>query len=605
MYSRTERRKLINTARLNYWSNAGWTTRLFAVSPYKVASAAVALLATAIATSAGWQIEPVGDGALHVDLSRQIAGSFSLNTEVVSNYPPLYHIFGAIGHAIAGPSGVQAISFVSFGVMSWFTFLLIRELTQSQKAALAAQGLVSLSPVLIWYSSLTLMEPMLVATVVAALYFVLRAKKEKTLRSSVYAAIALAAVALTKQTGVPVVVASLIFLALPGNGTLPSFAFKRTAIIGFVVVVIAAGPYVFIYSQTGAFTDTGNAPLSQIENTSWPASTLTGDVVDKAPAWSVELDMESDSIALYEQGTVLHEARQVYWKNLTDWSRFNWIHTLYPTSFSGYNSASISIFHWVLNISFVAGLITAFISARRSRNVLLILLVLGFSYVAMSWGTDSKRLFLYVPVISAVLVVLPYVYWWRKRSKLPVSLKDRLHRVSANHHARTIGAPVVLVALTAISLAAILPLVSAQFRTLDDYNDTQGGGFDAVGGVNSIREAGEWMNGRLLEDEAFVAASVYEWEYYTERPDLWDEGLDYRLYFLPADRIDHYLNTAGARYVVIRLNQVMEDDAWNHIERVPVSFVEKLESQYPLAYTTTYGDIKIFEVLRGQEATDA
>lgn len=597
---------MISTDRLTAWPYAEQATRyLAAVSPYSLASATLAVLAAVIAASAGWGVDPVGDGTLHANLAHQIGASLSLDTEVVSHYPPLYHLFGAAAHGVAGPSGVQAISFIAFGVTSWFTFLFLRELLSSEKTALVSQALVTLSPVLLWYSSLTLMEPMLTATVMVALYSVLRARKTPTLKNCAYVVISLSAVALTKQTGLPVIAASLVFLAISDIGTVSRFGVKRTAVMALAVLVLAAGPYAYLYSRTGAFTDPGSVPVSEINEASWPGSVLTAGIPGRAPEWSVALDAETDSAALYEQGTVLHEARHVYWRNLFDWDRFTWIHTLYPTSFSGYDGAAIPPFHWFLNISLLVGLLTALYAVRGNRNLLLVLLVLGASYIAMSWGTDTKRLFLYVPVVVAGLTVLPYVYWWRRLPRARAALRLYLRRFNLRQHTSPIGIPVAFTGVAVISLAATLPLLSAQFRTLDDYNDTQGGGFDAVGGVDSIREAAAWLNSQLGDDEAFVAASVYEWEYYSERQNLWDEGLDYRTYFLPGDRLDHFLKEAGARYVVVRANQVMEDSEWNHIERVPESFVEKLEAQYPLAYTTTYGDIKVFEVSNSQEFADA
>lgn len=584
---------MINTARLTTWD--GVPRRLASISPVTLATAGLAVVAVALSASAGWDMEPAGDGALHVDLSRQIAGSLSLDTTVASHYPPLYHLVGAIGHSIAGPAGVQAISFLAFGLTSLFTFLFVRELTGSLRSALAAQSLVTFSPVLLWYSSLTLMEPLLTAAVMASLYSVLRATNDPCFRTGVFAAASLATVALIKQTGLPVVGASVLFLAVS------SFGLKRTAMVALAVAIISAGPYLYVYSRTGAFTDPGQAPVAQLREQGFPGSVLTGGMADRIEPWSLDLDSEVDSPALYEQGTVLHRARHVYWRNLAGWSRFNWIHTLYPASFSGYQDAAILPVHWLLNLSLLAGYLTALYASRRSSGWRLVLLTLCASYIAMSWGTDTKRLFLYVPVIASALVVFPYVFWWPPlRSRFAARIEPYL----AREHVKTVGIPVAATAAAVLVMAAVLPLTVAQFRTLDTYDLTQGGGFAAVGGVDSIEEAGAWLRTRLRDDEAFVAASVYEWEYYSERQDLWDEGLDYRAYFLPVDRLDYYLNEAGARYVVVRQNQVVEDDEWDHIERVPDSFVRRLESIYPLAYTTSYGDIKVFQVEKS-EATDA
>ncbi len=545
-----------------------------------------------MAALAGLGMKPTGDGALHVNLARQIANSLSLETTVVSHYPPLYHLSGAIGHAIAGPAGVQAVSFFAFGLVSWFSYLLTREVTGSQKAALAAQALVTFSPVMLWYSSLILMEPLLTAAVVASLYFALRAIDEPSRRNAALLAAALSAASLIKQTGLPVVLAVLVFVALSGLGL------KRSLAIALLVAVVSAGPYLYLYSRTGAITDPGNVPIASLsdEQSGFAGRVLTGGVVEREERWSVELDHEVDGVAIYEQGTVLHEARKVYWRNLLDPSRFTWIHTLYPQSFSGYDTPSAPAFHWSLNLALMAAFATAFWSARRNPGVRLVLTVLAASYVAMYWGTDTKRLFLYVPVVATVLLVLPYTEFSGQLARAFSQLRMRADRVSVTDGMKSVAVPAFAAAALVLAVSAVVPLLMAQFEVLERYDSSQGGGFEAVGGIASVQETARWLNSQLSEDEAFVAASVYEWEYYSQRQDLWDEGLNYRAYFLPPESLDHYVRAAEARYVVVRENQVVDDDAWNHIELIPRSFLEKVEALYPLAYTSTHGDIRVFEV---------
>jgi hypothetical protein len=52
----------------------------------------------------------------------------------------------------------------------------------------------------------------------------------------------------------------------------------------------------------------------------------------------------------------------------------------------------------------------------------------------------------------------------------------------------------------------------------------------------------------------------------------------------------------GVKYIVIPDSAVVEDERWNHILWVPVSFVDKLRELYPLAYRGSFDDISVFEV---------
>ncbi len=563
--------------------------RITTVSPSLIAAVSLAVIATAIAAHAGAGLRPAGDAALHVDLASRISSQMTLNTGIESHYPPLYHLLGAIGHALFGPAGVQAISFVAFGTASIFTFLFARELARSDAAALAAQGLVTFSPVMLWYSSQALMEPVLVAVVMAALYLALRAVNDPTTRNLLLLVASLTAVALTKQTGLPVVLAALVFLVIRGTGI------RRVAMVAVLVAAASAGPYLFIYSQTGALTDPGQIPVSEIERRD---GLLTAGLADRVEPWSAALDAEVDGIELYRRGTVQHEARKVYWANIWRWDRFESIHTLYPQSFRGYEQPVINAFHIAISLSIAAGFAVAIIHTRKKPGLILLLLTLGISYAAMSWGTDTRRLFLYVPVAVSLLVVLPYLAAWPH-------LREWTQR-SANRqrNART-AISVIGVAALFLAVLAVAPLLSEQVGEIRKADSTQGGGFISVGGVDSIAETGDWLRARLGEDEAFVAASVYEWEYYSGRENLWDDGLDYRTYFLSAERLDHYLQQAGASYVVVRLNQVVSDEEWNHIELIPASFLETLEENYPVAHTSIYGDIKVFDTSLARVASQS
>jgi hypothetical protein len=548
-------------------------------------SAVLALSATLMASLAGWGVPPVGDGALHVNLARQIAELWSPITETVANYPPFYHVFAAVSYVVAGEAGVRLLAAVSFGLASLFTFLLARRLIGDERFALMAQVFVSTSPVLLWYSSFPFMEPALAAAVLGSACLVLRAQEDPSRRNVVAAALSLAVVVLIKQTGVPVAVASLAFAAASRIGI------RRSALMAAIVVGLAAGPYLMLYSRTGSLIDTGQVSIAQLQQAeeSPVGSIISSGAVELQPAWSLELDQEADGPALYARGTAPHEARHVYWRNLLNWARFTWLHTLYPQSFNGYEAPPLVWMNWLADVGIVAGLAAALVLAIRQTAWRLPLVVLAVSYAAMTFGSDTKRLFLYVTAFSAIFLALSLKLTWSAMLASPL-------RNSVGHWAGASAAPAVVTVIAVLGVVAFAPLVLSQFRAVDAFQMTQGGGFPSVGGVRSVAETGEWLNENLDAGESFVAASVYEWEYYSRRQDLWDDGLDYRTYFLPPDRLDFFLRSADARYVVVRDNQVVPDELWNHIEQVPGSYVDNLESLYPLAYTSSYGDIRVYRI---------
>ena len=118
----------------------------------------------------------------------------------------------------------------------------------------------------------------------------------------------------------------------------------------------------------------------------------------------------------------------------------------------------------------------------------------------------------------------------------------------------------------------------------------------SIGGVPSIAVTGAWIRDHSGPNDVVFATSAYEWEYYAQRPNLWFQGLNYLIYFLPPERIDHYLKEAGAKYVVIRDNQIVADADWVHVGYIPQSFNDSVRGLYPLAFTSPHGDIKVYQV---------
>ncbi|MCH8990442.1 MAG: phospholipid carrier-dependent glycosyltransferase, partial [Acidobacteria bacterium] len=122
-----------------------------------------------LAFAAGGDLPILADGALHTQLVEQIAG-VGRDTPAVSSYPPLYHMIGAPFYLLGGLTGLKLLSPIAIGLASVFIFLIVTKLTGQVVLAFAAQALMAFSPVLVWYSGLILMEPLVVATMLFGLY---------------------------------------------------------------------------------------------------------------------------------------------------------------------------------------------------------------------------------------------------------------------------------------------------------------------------------------------------------------------------------------------------------------------------------------------------
>ena len=550
-----------------------------------IALAAV-LFAVTFPVSQGLPV--LGDGAYHAIVIEEIAVTRDVRTPTVTHYPPLYHILGAQLYLFLGTSGTQLISPLAIAFASLLMYLIVIELTGRPLLGLMTQGLLTSSPLLIQYSTVILMEPLLVAMILFGTYVLLVANRNKTRRVLVLVALALASGALVKQVGIVAPVAGVLFLVLTGAG------WRRVAALTLLVLAITAGPYLFLYSRSDALIGTALRPPTVLKERSQSVvgSVLHGDAWSRTPAWSWELENELDTSRIYDRGTLAHRQGYVRPSSLIHWDQFAFLHSLYPESFFYYASDSRPWLQHILNVLLISGFLLAIVKAVRSPPWRMVVLLLLVSYPALSLGNDTKRYFLHVAVISAVFPVL--TLWIVHR--LIGKWRNPGRSASIRSIARLSLADGIVAALVILTILEIYPLARDQVQVMENHRFAQGGGFLSRGGMDSLRMASDWLNANSEPSDTYMAASPHEWTYYSQRRDLWREGLDYRLYFLPEDRIDYYMRQAEVRYVIIRQNQLVADRDWNHIERVPRSFHAKVRRIYPEAYVTPSADIRIYEV---------
>jgi len=229
----------------------------------------------------------------------------------------------------------------------------------------------------------------------------------------------------------------------------------------------------------------------------------------------------------------------------------------------------------LLQILLLAGFLFAlgYSVTRRSWRIIPAVVFLGWLFTY--WGTDTRRYFLFLPVLLA------FLYAW------PLALAAQNFKLSKH---RVVSFLIIL----GIG-ACILYAVQGGLNELRDQRklDMMQCYRPSVGGIASMKDVGEWINRNTTEDDKVFGTSIYEWTYYTDR-EVWQ---DYRLYFLDKDRIDYYLSQVlDIKYVLVRDNQVIEP--WKHVEWFPESFRDKIAEMYPVAYVSTYGDITVYRVVQ-------
>jgi hypothetical protein len=525
----------------------------------------------------------LGDGCLHVLVMEEITSEGSADIDTVVKYPLFYHLFGALVSMAFGGSAVKLISPVMVALSTILVYLIAVELTKSKVVGIAAMVLVASSAELIYYHVQVLMEPFLIFFVLAAIYSALLYRKNPGVATGILVSISVGTAISSKQQAVFLVVALPVFFFLTSRMSL-----RRASWCLALVIVIAAGPYLHMCDSAGGLRLTPSVgSLSELAALPHDHSESFLDRLgrttksDDVPEWSEELDEEANGQELRRTGTQDAESRHLYIWDMINPVRFVELNSLQPKESllygsEGYLYALMRFQGFViLQILLVSGFLLALGYAVKHSEWRIVPAIVLFSWLMMFWGSDTERYFIYLAVFLAFLVP------W------PLQLAHENFELSRH---RIVS--FLLIAATCVCLFYAIQSGVGELEEVRDLDETQCY-HSSKGGIASIEEVGDWIANSTEEGERVYGTSTYEWTYYTER-EVWH---DYRIYFLEADRIDHYLSEVwDVKYVLIRDNQRIKDWEWNHLEYFPNNFCDRIEELYPLAYTSSCEDIRVYAV---------
>lgn len=527
----------------------------------------------------------LGDGALHAHIVREITekGSVDIQTEVA--YPLFYHLFGAQVYLLWGEVGLRVLSAGMVAFAGLLAYLIARELTRSQFIGVICILLIGLSSKVIFYGVQVLMEPFMVAFILLAVYAALLLYRQRNLKCLVFAAFAVAMAISTKQQALFLLLAIPAFLLASGLGV------RRVAVLVGVVLLFASGPYAYVLSSTGVVSGRGPSagsiyqpfPDSEDIRVAEQGGTLEQVLArssrEDIPEWALQLEEESNGLELYRRGTAPHEARHIYIWEMINPVKFVELNSLQqfesaPLGLSGAPRALFLGGYVVLQGLLICGFLISLMYAVRRKRWRIVPIVVFTSWLFTFWGSDTERYFIYLPFLLAFTYGLVL--------KL---LADRLRP----RRSRAALAALALLALLLMSYMA--PAAVDTERSAQRLEMTQCYA-PSVGGIASIEEVASWIEQHTDKGDRVFGTSIYEWTFYSNREVLWD----YRVYFLSQERVDHYLHLWGVEYVLVRSNQIVPDEEWNHIEMYPASFCEKIADAYPLVYTSVQEDIEVYQV---------
>jgi len=515
-------------------------------------------------------IPVLGDGCHHTLIMKEIVqkGLFGVTSKV--SYPLFYHLIGAWIYRVFGIVGVKLISPVSFSLSGVVVYFIALRLTKNRIVAFLSILFIAFSPKIIWYGAQIYMEPFMTLFILLAAYGAILLIERQDFKTAIITGILVGLAIITKQQ------ALFLLIAVPLSLLVARIEFKKNLIVICFALLIALGPHAYMYSSTKSLIQPPpNSVLLQLSKNmlSTKNKILFGGAYELIPAWSIRLEEESKGFTLYQRGVQRHEARHIRIRDMLSIEKLVYLNSLYPFNWYGYTSNETALV--LLKVLFLVGLALSFNFALKDKKWLFLILTLIISWKFMDLGSDTKRYFVYLPILLAFVYPLALVFISKTNKGTGKSFLNSL----------IIFLFVVLLVPGITIKAFTVRNATNRLATLQCYSPSKGG-------IASVREVGRWIEKHSEISDKIYGTSGYEWRYYSNR----GISFDYRIYFLSKERVGYWLRFWNTKYVMVRKNQILPDDKWNHLEYYPESFVSKIEEMYPMVYISSFGDIKVYEV---------
>lgn len=553
------------------------TSRLQAVARYLRANLQLIVLTAMMAIFGIWYgrpmigMPPFGDAATHARISRSMLEHGPWGT--TSDYPPLYHGIGAVALWMGGEQAFVFITLASVLALGVAVYFFAFEATASRWVATTAALIAFASPKAAYYAGRLYMEIPLAALVVVSMTFMHRYLRLRKRRDVLLAASFIGLSCLLKQQGLLLLGSAALFLiAEAGWRRLRGQegarrAFRYALMFCGLAGVLVIPAVLWMLHSTGRvfpdsdYTETPNRIAARIVGYQEPAAS------QRAESWDAYLETRFVSSGEATRGFSRAEGRHIWPQDV-----------LTPSGFLKANSPYMRggrLFGATWNLLFgvlLAGGTLAWMWRPRSRAfVVFFPLFLATNYVTFFRNNDQQRYHLYLAFLFAFTI--PFV--------VDVGLR-RFGRL-----ALTIGA-LALIGAIVVYGRSYFP---SQMRANGRYDTTQAY-TPSVGGIASVKEASNYLNAHMNEDERYFAVPPTEFDYYSDRTGM----IDYRIYFLDPTLIARFFDEQHIRFIVIPASTVRPDSQWTHVLWTPSSFNRKIAAMYPLAFRTSKGDISVYGV---------
>ena len=539
-----------------------------------------------------------GDATIHGSVTKEILSKGISQT--VTTYPPLYNIFQSVLCSIFGDKGMNLIVVLGLILILTSVFLLAKEITGKAAIGFLSMIIVSASPKLIFYSARMYMEILLAGFFIFTIFLLMRFVKTKSSESLILLAIFTAITASIKQQGLFILFPSILFfllLYLMMNNkrykkkivTIQSI--KHIAIFLLIFIILVSPIYLALFHSAGRIMP-GNEDYKVIKLTNQIGQKISG---YQEPIKNIEFDakyaqrLEDIRNEIHSIGSTRAESRHIFAIDvITSLDKSTKVHGLYLEKFAdGFTSKGLAS---VMNTLMFFGLIL-FILNIISKNKILkfgnepiqkhflifLLIFLINNYILFARNNDQMRYHLFIAILFSIFSAIGIYFISR----------NVIGRLNVNKSLKLVSIPLIFIILFTqlLTITALDSEFNKRWGSSQIYSPSKGG-------IASIQEVGGWINNHTNEDDLIWQVSGNELAYYSGRK----VAGTYLYYSLNESELSDIFVDQGVSYIVIFDSQIVPDDKWTHFGWVPRSFENRIKKLYPVAYTSSYNDIEVYEV---------
>jgi hypothetical protein len=529
-----------------------------------------------------------GDSTIHASNAKQLLehGPWALRED----YPSLYSYLLAIMYTFFGEKGFNFVVYFSFIFLLIATYLFVRQITKKPYISLLAVIFVGCSPKLIFFSARMYQEVFLCALFVYCYYLLFRFAEKMSWRAAFLLAIFMGITLSVKQQGLFILFPSIVIFFIIYR-RFKKFDWSKIIILIVIPLGIGLGFYGLLFHTVGQIQPGSQefAPLRLVNEAGekaflyhnspklYPSLTDGKETVASAKSDPIENRLYNIEISKETIATSRAESRHIWpWDPFINFTKFNQANSLY-VDFQGMPVESPLIFAFSF-AGLIVGAVYCYVKKEHTDLLLFTAIFLPINYLLFIRNNDQQRYQFFIPLF---LIVFIFIF-----------VDKLIKSLGAQYVTKKI---LITLIISMLFLTVLIPRVQANkhWANTQLYSPS-------VGGVASVSEVGDWLKHKTPSNATLAQVCGNEIQYYSDRKVVGD----WRIYYLSPNELRSFFRNMNVTYYIAFDSQVVDDDSWSNLCWTPKSYITTLQNNFPVIYTSSYGDIKVFDVRQTYKPQD-